>query len=248
MQTPDSTSAELILFRLWPWLEANKNRIIGVVLAITVLAGILFFLNSQHEQNEINAGEAMTTLLLSESSTLSQSADSLTQLAAKYSGTEAAKRASLQAGASFFATGRYADAQAQFQKFLDTAPSGPLAATAQLGVAASLEAQGKIDDAVAAYKRTVAGYQHSASEFQADFALGRIAEAQGRPTDAMNYYQAVLQSGMNDTLGQSAYERLMTIKTEQTEKGASAAQRAAAPAATKPAATPAVPNLLLPAK
>jgi hypothetical protein len=71
----------------------------------------------------------------------------------------------------------------------------------------------------------------------------------------MSSYQAVLQGGMNDTLGQAAYERLMTIKAEQAEKGVAAVQRASAPATapatTKPVATPATPakpNLLLPAK
>ncbi len=253
MQTQDAP-AEL-LFKLWPWLEANRNRIIGVVVAIVVLAGIVFFYNTQQEQKEIDAGEAMTKLLLSDAGTLNQSADALTQLAAKYNGTQTAKRATLQAGASMFDVGRYADAQAQFQKFLETAPTGPMAATAQLGIAACLEAQGKTDEAIAAYKRTVAGYPRTASELQADYALGRIAESQGRLNDAMSSYQAVLQGGMNDTLGQAAYERLMTIKSEQAEKGVAALQRASAPATapaiTKPAAAPAPsakPNLLLPAK
>ncbi len=239
MQTQDAP-AEL-LFKLWPWLEANRNRIIGVVAAIVVLAGIYYFINTQHEQNEINAGEAMTQLLLTPSGSLNQSADELTALAAKYNGTEAAKRALLQGASSMFGAGRYADAQAQFQKFLDGAPSGPLAATAQLGVAASLEAQGKMDEAVAAYKRTAAGYPRTASELEADYALGRIAESQGKLTEALNNYDAALQmGGMGGSLAQAAYDRVRVIKAEL-----DASQKPAT--AVKPAVTTS-PTLILPAK
>ncbi len=114
MQTQDAPAE--ILFKLWPWLEANKNRLIGVAVAIVVVAGVYYFVSAEHEQKEIAAGEALTQLLLTPATTSDQSADALVGLASKYSGTEAAKRAQLQGAASLFDAARYADAQAQFQK------------------------------------------------------------------------------------------------------------------------------------
>jgi predicted negative regulator of RcsB-dependent stress response len=244
MQTQDAP-AEL-LFKLWPWLEANKNRIIIVVAAVLLLTGIYYFINAQHEQNELNAGVAMTQLLLTPSTSLTQASTSLNQLADKYNGTEAAKRALLQGAASLFGAGQYPEAQAQFQKYLDASPTGPLAATAQLGLAASLDAQGKTDEAVAAYQRASAAYPGTSSELAADCALGRIFEAQGKWTEAMNVYQNAMRAGrMGGSLAQAAYERAMTIKAMlQAQQQASPAAKAA----TAPAATPATPTLVLPEK
>ena len=50
---------------------------------------------------------------------------------------------------------KYADAQTQFQKFLDAHPDSFFAAQAALGVAASLDAQGKTDLAAGAYQRVI---------------------------------------------------------------------------------------------
>ena len=139
MQTNDAP-AELLI-KLWPWLEANQKRLIAVIVALLALWGIYFFVTTQHEQKEIAAGQALTQLLMTPvaGANPGQIADSFAQLAAKYSGTAAGQRALLQAATAMFSAGRYADAQAQFQKFLAAAPDGPLAATAQFGCAASLE-------------------------------------------------------------------------------------------------------------
>ena len=77
--------------------------------------------------------------------TASQQADLYLKIAADYQGTSAGQRALLQGAAMLFAAGRYADAQTQFQKFLDAYPDSFFAAQAALGVATSLDAQGKTD-------------------------------------------------------------------------------------------------------
>ena len=140
MQTQDAPTE--LIFKLWPWLEANRTRLIGGAAGLLVVIGGYQFYSWQHEQTEIAAGEALTQLLVvpSTSANPGQIADAFAQLGSKYAGTAAGQRAQLQAGAALFSSGRYADAQAQFQKYLATGDTGPLAGTAQLGVGASLEA------------------------------------------------------------------------------------------------------------
>src|SRR5665213_4071491 len=149
MQTQDAPAE--FLFKLWPWLEANKNRLIVALVAIIVVAAILFFISSHRAQQEVDAGQALTMLQVSPpaNANAGQTAAAFEQIATKYSGTAAGQRAQLQAAAAFFSAGSYADAQAQFQKFLDHDATSPLAAIAELGVAASLEAQNKLDAAAA---------------------------------------------------------------------------------------------------
>src|ERR1700733_3420258 len=114
MQTQDAPAE--FLFKLWPWLEANKNRLIGALVAVIIFAGVMYFISSQREQKEIDAGQALTLLLESPGANASsgQMADAFSQLAAKYAGTAAGQRAQLQAAAAQFSAGSYADAQAQF--------------------------------------------------------------------------------------------------------------------------------------
>jgi predicted negative regulator of RcsB-dependent stress response len=214
METQD-VPAEF-LFKLWPWLEANKTRLIGGGAAIVLVAIIYSFVAWQHGQNEINAGEAFTQLMLTPSSSLdaTQEAAAFAELASKYSGTEAARRAQLQAASTLFESGNYADAQAQFQKFLDVY-SGPLDAAAALGVAASLEAQDKADLATTAYLRVVSSYAGSPAALQADFSLGRLAEQQGKLQEAEGYYESAAQPGRaGGTISEEAQGREYQIKME----------------------------------
>ncbi len=215
------------MFKLWPWLEANKNRLIGAAVAVVVVTGLYSFLSWRHDQNEINAGEALTQLMVTPPSAApEQTAGTFAQVANNYAGTAAAQRAQLQAAAVYFSAGRYVDAQTQFQKALAANSTGPLAATAALGVASSLEAQGKLDDAATAYRQVTGQFADSAAAaLPAKFALGRIAEQQGKFTEAASYYQEIIHNPLAGTLASEAEFRAMEIKSKL-------------PAAPKPAAAP----------
>ncbi len=64
MQTQDAPAE--IIFKLWPWLEANKNRLIGAAGGDPRHGwGICYFISSQQEQKEMDAGQALTLLLVS---------------------------------------------------------------------------------------------------------------------------------------------------------------------------------------
>ena len=243
MQTTDAPSE--FIYQLWPWLEANKTRLIAAGAGIIIVASIYYFITSQHEQREIAAGEALTQALIEPSHSLTDSATALIKVADSYTGTVAAKRAILQAGASLFAAGQYADAQVQFQKFLDQGGTGPLAATAQVGVGASLEAQGKLDQAVTAYQRVISSYPGTISDLPAYCGLGRIAESQGHLQDALNDYTDALRiGGQGNSMAQSAYLSGQAIKL----KLDAAAKAAPAMKAAAPAAPAVKPTLLIPSK
>ena len=234
MQTQDAPSE--ILFKLWPWLEANRNRLVGGVVFIVVASGIYYFISAQKAAKEVTAGQALTQLLVARpaAGNATQQADSLAQLAVTYSGTLAGQRAQLQAAADYFDLGKYEDAQAQFQKFLAAVSTGPLVATAELGVGASLEAQGKLADAATAYQKVTFTFAGTPSALPAEFALGRIAEKQGKLAEAESHYEIVARSAnTGGTLSQDAQQHYFEIKARLASE-----QKAAAPAAP---ATPAVP-------
>ncbi len=218
------------MFKLWPWLEANKNRLIGAVTVVVVAAALYSFISWRHDQNEMAAGQAMTQLLVSApGATAEQSAPAFVKLAADYAGTAAARRAQLQAAATYFSAGKYADAQAQFQKVLDASAAGALAPTAAFGVASSLEAQGKLDDAAAAYRKVATQFADSAAALPAKFALGRIAEQQGKFAEAMSAYQELARNNFAGSLASEAALRAIEIKSK-------------IPAAPKAAVQPVLPT------
>ncbi|HXA45671.1 MAG TPA: tetratricopeptide repeat protein [Candidatus Angelobacter sp.] len=212
MDTEDVSTA--VLFKLWPWLEANKNRLIGGGLVILVVAIIYSFMTWQHGQNEIAAGEAFTQLLFAQAGGTApgQEADAFLAMASKYPGTEAAQRAQMQAAGVLFEAGNFPEAVVQFQKFADN-HTGPLAATATLGLAASLEAQGKLDDAAAAYQKLTSSHVNPAAYLQAQFSLGRLAERNGKLAEAESYYETAAEPGRSGgTISEEAQGRAYEIK------------------------------------
>ncbi len=215
METQDASTE--FLFKLWPWLEANKTRLIGGAVAIVVLSGVYSFVSWQHQANEIAAGQALTQLIFTPTASANpaQLSTALAQLATKYTGTEAGQRAQLQAAATAFEAGNYVDAQAQFQKFLDATASGQFAATAALGVAVSLDAQGKSDLAATAYQNVASGFANSPAALQAQFALGRLNEQAGKLTEAETFYeQAAVAGRAGGSISEEAQGRAYELKAK----------------------------------
>ncbi len=211
---PSQDAPTALLFKLWPWIEANKNRIIagaGIIIAAIFLYS---FFSWQRDQKEIAAGQALTQLArsLPSGANAGQLADGYLKIAGEYSGTPGGRRAWLQGAAALFAAGRFADAQAQFQQFLDAHPDGDFSAASALGVAASLEAQGKLDLAIGAYQRVVNGFSDVVAANTAKFALARIDEQQGKVPDALNFYESIARATPGSILAQEAAMRAMELK------------------------------------
>ena len=238
MQTQDAPAE--IVFKLWPWVEANKNRLIGGLVVILVGAGIVYYVSSQRAQKEVDAGEALTALVVNPGASRgsSQMASAFEQLAATYAGTTAGARAQLQAAAALFDAGSYPEAQTQFKKYLDANPNGSFADTAELGIAACLEAQKQTDAAAAAYQRVVSVFPTSASLAPAECALGRLAEQQGKLNEAMGHYENVVRASLGGSLREEAMMHASDLKARLAAAAPKPAPAAGAAPAAQPAAKP----------
>ena len=209
MQVQDSTT--LFLLKLWPWVESNKNRLIGGAAVAVVATAVIWFMVCRGESNEIAAGQAMTKVVLSASA---PPADAFLKIASGQSGTAAAQRALLQAAAAYFSTGKFPEAQAQFQKYLDAHPEGEFSGQAMLGLAASLDAQGKTDLAGGAYQKVISGSSVATIVSDAKFGVARIAESQGRISDALALYVDVANANPSTSLGSEAAMRSMELRSK----------------------------------
>ena len=233
MQTQDAP-VELI-FRIWPWLEANKKLLIGTGVVVVAVSGILFFWSSQREQKAIDAGQAVTSALFNPSASgdPTQMVSSLENLAAQYGDTLAGQRAQLHAAAALFGAGNYAEAETQFQKYLSVNPSGSLSAIALLGVAASRDAQDKADLASSAYQQVISQFPLSPCVSEAQFALGCISERQHKLSEAKGYFDNVVRSTAGGSLAQEAGVRSSELQARiaaSSPKPAALAQPVSQPA------------------
>ncbi len=216
---------ETYLFKMWPWFEANKIRLLWGGGVVVVAVGLFYFHFNRQAQNEIDAGVALTKLMVSEprNSTAESQAGQFMKVAGDYRGTAAGQRAMLQSAALLFQGRKYADAQDRFQTFLNEYPASPLAPQAALGVAACLDAQGKADASASAYQRVFNSYSDPSTAAFARFRLAQIDEQLGKRTEALSLYEDVARSSSGSALGSEAAMRAMEMKI------------ASAPAAAQPA-------------
>jgi len=208
MQAQETTSE--YLFKLLPWFEANAKRLAYAAALVLIAVFIYSFYSYRQGQREIAAGQALTQAAMS--ATGGGLAEACLKIAADYSGTAAGQRALLQGATALFTAGQYADAQAQFQKFLDTYHDNFFSPQAALGVAASLDAQGKMDQAVGAYQRAAGQTADGNAAANAKFALARIDEAQGKAADALKLYADVARSYPNSSISSEAGRRAIELK------------------------------------
>jgi predicted negative regulator of RcsB-dependent stress response len=223
-------AAATFFLKHWPWIEANKNKIIagtGIVLAIIV---IYFFISWRREENRIDAGDALTQTLISipPNADPSQLSQSYLEIADDYSGTPAGTRALLQGAAVLFAQGKYTDAQSHFQRYLDEHPDDEFSGLAALGVARCFEAEGKINDAVGAYQHVTQDFADEQSVNQARFSLALIDIQQGKYSDAFQGFQAVMQADSYGGLGGEARQYALELQSKLPRQ---------APTATAPASS-----------
>src|SRR5580704_7454633 len=130
MQVQDTTADWLL--KLWPWFEANAKRLIYLSVFAVIAIFLISFYSWRQNQSQIYSFYSFTHAIISNNG--SQITDNFLKIAADYSDTSAGQRALLQGAALLFVSEKYADAQVQFQKFLDTYPDSSFSAQANLGV------------------------------------------------------------------------------------------------------------------
>jgi len=214
MQAQDAAAA--YFFKLWSWVETNIRIVVIGAVVVAVAAILLSYYFWRQNETEITAGKALTQLLISTpaNSDASQLANAYLEIAADYPDTQAGGRALVLGAATLFASGKYAEAQAQFQKYLNLHPTGPFSAPAALGVAASLDAQGKTDSAADAYQRIINSFSDLNAVDAAKFALAKIDEHRGRFAEAENFYRDVVRDNPNSPLGSEAAFHGMQLRSK----------------------------------
>jgi TolA-binding protein len=212
MQAQDAVTD--YLFKSWSWVEANIKVVVLGAIIVALAAALVSYYFWRQNQMGITAGQTLTQVLISTApnSDASQLANDYFKIAADYPGTQSGERALILGATTLFESGKYAAAQAQFQKYLDTHPGGAFSAPAALGVAASLEAQGQTGPAADAYQRVVNNSSDANAVDAAKFALAKIDEQRGRLTDAENYYQEVARDNPNSSLGSEAAFRAFQLR------------------------------------
>jgi predicted negative regulator of RcsB-dependent stress response len=152
--------------------EATNWRLfVYPVLAVLVLFvggfGFYFYLQNQRDQLEATArAEAV----------LAKTPEDLVKVADKYPGADQSTLALIGAANLSFAKHDYDGAAKNYQRITqNTAVTGDLRDTAQIGLASSLEAAGKSDDAVNAY--LVVAHTDSPFVKQAQFKLKELNAA-----------------------------------------------------------------------
>ena len=234
MQAQDAATA--YFFKAWEWVEANVKQVaLGLVIVIAVVVIVSYYFWRQN-QTEIDAGQALTQLMVSvtPNSDAGQLANAYLKVAADYSGTQSGGRALVLGATTLFESGKYPEAQAQFQKYLDNYPGSAFAASAALGIAVSLEAQGKIDPAANAYRRVISGFSDANAVDAAAFALAKIDEQQGKLVEAQNYYRTVARDNPNSALGSEAAYRAYQLNARSSAATTSKTSAAPFSLTTKP--------------
>ena len=164
-------------------------------------------------------------------------ADKLLKVADDYSGTAASARALLVAAGQLFESGKVAEAQAGFEKFVGQYSGHPLMSQAKLGIAVCLHSQGKTNEAAVAFKEVVDRFTGEQTATPAKFYLASLYEAQGKPEMARDLFMDLARTSQT-TFGQQAMARLndMFQKNPQLRPGA-----VSPPPVTLPPATSATP-------
>jgi TolA-binding protein len=208
----ESNVAQLPLsHKLWAWFETNKKPAVLVV-TVAVAAGLIaWFVSWRQEEKQVAAGNALSDVAarhIGGGASPTESADAFLNVAAAYPNSSAGARALLLAAGSLFTEGKFAEAQAQFEKFTRTYQGSPLMGEALLGVATSLDAQGKGEPAAAAYKDLIDHHPNELVVPQAKFSLARLYETQNKPELARDLYQDVERALPFTSLGNEAGMRL----------------------------------------
>lgn len=237
MESQDATAT--FLLKVWPQIEANKNKIGTIAGIVIAVAAAFSFFSWRHEQNQVAAGDAVTQTLISmaQGADPSRMANAYLTISSDYPGTPAGQRALLQGAALLFTEGKYSDARTAFQRFLEAHPDDELSGQAALGVAKCEEAEGKLDDAAGQYQHVINDFADPEAVIAAKFALAEVDLETHKYANASQLFQDVAQTDPYGVLGNEAAEYLFEFGSK-THPSLPATPAMPAPAPSK---TPAAP-------
>lgn len=192
------TTQTVALFKLIAWADKNRQKIYVGVGAIVVVAAALAYVSANARARETAANKDLFDLQSlmgpTGAKTLPDPAGYL-KVAAEYPGTGAGERADLLAAGLLFGSGKYAEAQKQFDQFATAYPDSGFKPQAVFGSASALEAQNKTNEAITKYLEVARTYSTDPVADPARLALARIYETQNKPEEALKLYDIVTKPG-----------------------------------------------------
>lgn len=205
------------IYELWAWFEKNKKQVVAGVVALAIVALVVWFIIWRKAENRQQAGYALSAVATGEfikSGKATDAPEPYIKVASEYANTEAGAQALLRAAGAYFVVGKYAEAEAQFQKFQREYRESPFLGQAILGIAASLEAQGRTDKAVEGYRTLVERHPTDPAVTQAKFALARIYAAQNKPEQARTLYEEIARNDPYGSIGSEAGMHLEELRAK----------------------------------
>ena len=187
------------------WLDANRQKVAIAALVLAALVVVYLFWDWRKDVKAQEANKAIFALDtgLGANRPANLNPESYLKVASEYQGTPAGEHAALLAAGALFDAKKFAEAHAQFDKFLKENAESPLAAQAAYGVAASLEAQGKVTEAITKYKEVTTRYGSESVGGLAKLSLARLYEKQNQPEEALRLYDDLTRA-MDSTWGMQA--------------------------------------------
>ena len=231
--------------RAWAWFVVNRKPVSWGGATFLVVAMVIAIYFWRAHEVEVSAGHALSRVeaqFALPGGARNESAEPYLKVASEHAGTDAGARALLQAGATLFTQGKYAEAQTQFQKFSRDYADSPLLGQALLGNAACLDALTKTDEAAAAYKGLFEQRPGEAVANPAKFALARIYESQGKLEQARALYDELSRGDANSSIGNEAGLKAEELRQKMLPPAATNTASVAV-TTTAPAETPSVPIL-----
>lgn len=137
----------------WAYVEENYVRVLaaGGGLVVLILLGVFVMYQMDAQAREAVEAEGRVRVLLLQGQVDDAILDA-ERVAETYGGDAAAGRALQLAGGLYFETGRYAEARAAFERYLQAfGAAGPARYSAWSGIAAAMEEQGDPAGAAARY-------------------------------------------------------------------------------------------------
>lgn len=200
----------------------NWRLVVYPVVAAVVLIlggfGYYYYLQSQREEHETQASEAILQ---------AKTPEQLVAVADQFPKTDQAILALITAGKDSFDKKDYDTAIKTYQRIINTSGvEKELHDSAQLGLASSLEASGKVDDAINAY--LVVAHRGNDSPY-APFAYHAVSTIYEQRNDKVNKQKILMEMvslGGDSTFVKAAQQQLKILDAEKTPNISQEATRA----------------------
>ena len=134
------------------------------------------------------------------------------QVISQYENTNAGATAYLLLADAQRKAGKYADANATLQKFIDKQPKHELVPTARMAIAANLQSLGRIDEAQATYQRVAADYSKSFEAPAALMSQMAILKSKAQNDAARHICETVLTQYRDSVWANEAMQQLRMLK------------------------------------